>query len=122
MAYKSAQLLPSILSFVKDLPNLLSLAGLACTIFAIYFSILGAYYMAMIGMIWAVAFDWLDGIVARRMKGRTGNDRAFGGQLDLLIDIVSYGVAPSILLGPIGTIWAHCLHVAPCPRLANKAE
>ena len=98
MAYKPAQLLPSILSFVKDLPNLLSLAGLACTIFAIYFSILGAYYMAMIGMIWAVAFDWLDGIVARKMKGRTGNDRAFGGQLDLLIDIVSYGVAPSILL------------------------
>ena len=98
MAYQPAQLLPSILSFVKDLPNLLSLAGLACTIFAIYFSILGAYYIAMIGMIWAVAFDWLDGIVARKMKGRTGNDRAFGAQLDLLIDIVSYGVAPSILL------------------------
>ena len=98
MAYKQAQVLPSIVSFVKDLPNLLSLAGLACTTFAIYFSILGAYYMAMIGMIWAVAFDWLDGIVARKMKGRTGNDRAFGGQLDLLIDIVSYGVAPSILL------------------------
>ena len=98
MAYKSAQLLPSILSFVKDLPNLLSLAGLACTIFAIYFSILGTYYLAMIGMIWAVAFDWLDGIVARKMKGRTGTDRAFGAQLDLLIDIVSYGVAPSILL------------------------
>jgi CDP-diacylglycerol--serine O-phosphatidyltransferase len=32
------------------------------------------------------------------MKGRTGNDRAFGGQLDVLIDIVSYGVAPAILL------------------------
>ena len=98
MAHQPAQLLPSILSFVKDPPNLLSLAGLFCTIFAIYFSILGAYYLAMIGMIWAVAFDWLDGIVARKMKGRTGNDRAFGAQLDLLIDIVSYGVAPSILL------------------------
>ena len=32
------------------------------------------------------------------MTGRTGNDRAFGGQLDVLIDIVSYGVAPAILL------------------------
>ncbi len=52
----------------------------------------------MIGMIWAVAFDWADGLIARRMKGRTGNDRAFGGQLDVLIDIVSYGVAPAILL------------------------
>ncbi len=92
------ELPPSILSFVKDLPNLCSLAGLACTILSIYFSILGVYYAAMIGMIWAVAFDWADGLIARRMKGRTGNDRAFGGQLDVLIDIVSYGVAPAVLL------------------------
>ena len=92
------ELQPTIISYVKDLPNLCSLAGLACTISAIYFSILGVYYAAMIGMIWAVAFDWADGLVARRMKGRTGSDRIFGGQLDLVIDIVSYGVAPAILL------------------------
>ncbi|MCF6323626.1 MAG: CDP-alcohol phosphatidyltransferase family protein [Gammaproteobacteria bacterium] len=88
----------SILSYAKDLPNLCSLVGLACTLFAIYFSISGLYAAAMIGMIWAVAFDWADGLIARRMKGRTGNDRVFGGQLDVLIDIVSYGVAPAILL------------------------
>lgn len=62
---------PTILSFAKDIPNLFSLAGLACTILAIYFSILGIYSAAMIGMIWAVAFDWADGLIARRMKGRT---------------------------------------------------
>ncbi|WP_126456874.1 CDP-alcohol phosphatidyltransferase family protein [Sulfuriflexus mobilis] len=95
---KAQELQPAIISYVKDLPNLCSLAGLACTILAIYFSILGVYYAAMIGMIWAVAFDWADGLVARRMKGRTGSDRIFGGQLDLLIDIVSYGVTPAILL------------------------
>ena len=49
-------------------------------------------------MIWAVAFDWADGIIARKMKGRTGVDKEFGGQLDLLIDIVSYGVTPAILI------------------------
>ncbi len=92
------ELQPAIISYVKDLPNLCSLAGLACTLLAIYFSIIGVYYAAMIGMIWAVAFDWADGLVARRMKGRTGSDRMFGGQLDLVIDIVSYGVAPAILL------------------------
>ncbi|MBN4053548.1 CDP-alcohol phosphatidyltransferase family protein [Haliea sp. AH-315-K21] len=92
------ELQASIISYVKDLPNLCSLAGLACTILAIYFSILGVYYAAMIGMIWAVAFDWADGLIARRMKGRTGSDRIFGGQLDLVIDIVSYGVTPAILL------------------------
>lgn len=93
---------PTIISFVKDLPNLFSLAGLACTILAIYFSIIGVYYAAMIGMIWAVGFDWADGLVARKMKGRTGHDRAFGGQLDVLIDIVSYGVTPAILLMSYG--------------------
>ena len=93
---------PSIISFVKDLPNVCSLAGLACTILAIYFSILGVFYAAMIGMIWAVAFDWADGLVARKMKDRTGNDRFFGGQLDLVIDIVSYGVAPAVLLLSFG--------------------
>jgi CDP-diacylglycerol--serine O-phosphatidyltransferase len=96
------ELQPSILSFVKDLPNLCSLAGLACTTLAIYFSIIGVYDAAMIGMIWAVAFDWADGLVARRMKGRTGSDRTFGGQLDVLIDIVSYGVTPAVLLMSYG--------------------
>lgn len=87
-----------ILSYVIDLPNLCSLAGLACTTLAIYYSMLGIYAAAMIGMIWAVAFDWADGLIARRIKGRTAEDRIFGGQLDVLIDIVSYGVAPAILL------------------------
>ena len=74
------------------------MAGLACSTLAIYFSILGIYEAAMIVMIWAVAFDWLDGIVARKIIKRTKSSSSFGGQLDVLIDIVSYGVAPSILL------------------------
>lgn len=92
------ELQPTILSYVKDLPNICSLAGLACTVLAIYFCITGVYYAAMIGMVWAVAFDWADGLIARKMKGRTANDSTFGGQLDVLIDIVSYGVTPAILL------------------------
>jgi CDP-diacylglycerol--serine O-phosphatidyltransferase len=88
----------SILSFLCDLPNICSLAGLFCTFIAIYFIIIGFYSAAMIGMIWAVAFDWADGLIARRMKGRTGSDQVFGGQLDVLIDIVSYGVTPALLL------------------------
>ena len=88
----------SILSYVQDLPNLCSLAGLGCTLIAIYFLLIDIYAIAMIGMIWAVAFDWADGLIARKMKGRTGADKEFGGQLDLLIDIVSYGVTPAILI------------------------
>jgi CDP-diacylglycerol--serine O-phosphatidyltransferase len=52
----------------------------------------------MIGMIWAVAFDWADGLIARKIKGRSDSERLFGGQLDVLIDIVSYGITPAILL------------------------
>ncbi len=121
---ESQALQPTIISYVKDLPNICSLAGLACTVLAIYFSILGVYYAAMIGMIWSVAFDWADGLIARRMKGRTGNDRAFGGQLDVLIDIVSYGVAPSILLlsygkfSPIFLVGAFLILVASAIRLS----
>jgi CDP-diacylglycerol--serine O-phosphatidyltransferase len=94
---------PSIVSYIKDLPNLCSLAGLACTTLSIYFSILGVYHAAMIGMVWAVAFDWADGLIARRMQGRSKTDGAFGGQLDVLIDIVSYGVAPAVLLLSYGS-------------------
>ena len=113
-----------ILAFVKDLPNLCSLAGLACTVAAIYFSILGIYHAAMIGMVWAVAFDWADGLIARRMSGRTGDDSAFGGQFDVLIDIVSYGVSPAILLlsygkfEPIFLIGAFIMLAASALRLS----
>ncbi|MEO1842272.1 MAG: CDP-alcohol phosphatidyltransferase family protein [Pseudomonadota bacterium] len=118
---------PSILAYVKDLPNLCSLAGLACTLLAIYFSILGIYFAAMIGMVWAVAFDWADGLIARRIAGRTGRDRSFGGQLDVLIDIVSYGVAPAVLLlsygnfQPIYLVGAFIMLAASALRLSYFA-
>ena len=89
---------PTILSFVRDLPNICSLAGLLCAVLGIYFAILGNFPAAMIGLIWATLFDWGDGIIARRMKGRTDESRAFGGQLDSLIDIVSFGALPAIIL------------------------
>jgi len=87
-----------MLTFVCDLPNTCSLAGLLCAVLGIYYAILGNYPAAIIGMIWAAFFDWCDGIIARRMKGRTDEYRAFGGQLDSLIDIVSFGICPAVLL------------------------
>ena len=72
--------------------------GLVCSILAIYFMFIGIYQIAMIWMIWAVGFDWADGIIARNIQNRTKEEKFFGGQLDLLIDIVSYGVAPAILI------------------------
>lgn len=89
---------PSMISFVKDLPNICSLLGLLSALLGIYWAILGLFSYAMIGILWAVLFDWADGIIARKMKGRSDHSKAFGPQLDSLIDIVSFGVFPAIFL------------------------
>ena len=88
----------SMIGFAKDLPNICSLVGLLCTMFAIYFAIEGYFIASIIAILWSVLFDWFDGIIARRMKGRTKEQGDFGGQLDSMIDIVSFGVYPAILL------------------------
>lgn len=77
------------------------------TIVAIYFAIKGNFQVAMIAVLWAVLFDWYDGIIARKMKNRTKAQGLFGGQLDSMIDIVSFGVLPAILLLSYGNynIW-----------------
>lgn len=120
----SSEKQPTIISYFRDIPNLLSLSGLACTVLAIYCSTIGLYYGTMIGMVWAVVFDWADGLVARSMKGRTDKDATFGGQLDVVIDIVSYGVTPAVLLmsfgnyEPIYIIGAFIMLAAAAMRLS----
>ncbi|HIJ58715.1 MAG TPA: CDP-alcohol phosphatidyltransferase [Deltaproteobacteria bacterium] len=89
---------PTMLSFVKDLPNICSLAGLLCAVLGIYFSIVGNFPVAIIGVLWAILFDWADGIIARQITGRTDHQRAFGSQLDSLIDIISFGIFPAVFL------------------------
>ncbi len=91
-----------MLWFAKDLPNIISLLGLGSAIIGVYYAVLSMFPAAMIGLIWAVVFDWLDGRVARKMKGRTKEQREFGAQLDSLIDVISFGVAPMVLLLAVG--------------------
>ncbi|TGV03800.1 CDP-alcohol phosphatidyltransferase family protein [Flavivirga rizhaonensis] len=97
----------SMLSFAKDLPNICSLVGLFCTVLAIYFAIGGQFLGSIIAILWSVLFDWYDGIIARKMKGRTKEQGVFGVQFDSMIDIVSFGVYPAILLLSYGNyeIW-----------------
>ena len=98
---------PGMLTFAKDLPNICSLIGLLSAILGIYFAIKGNFQLAIIGVLWAVLFDWYDGIIARKMKGRTKVQGEFGGQLDSMIDIVSFGILPAILLLSYGnySVW-----------------
>jgi len=92
-----------MISFVEDLPNICSLLGLFSALLGIYYAILGLFAPALIGILWAVLFDWADGIIARKMKGRSDHSKAFGPQLDSLIDIVSFGVFPAIFLLSYGS-------------------
>ncbi|HEY5467929.1 MAG TPA: CDP-alcohol phosphatidyltransferase family protein [Coriobacteriia bacterium] len=91
-----------MLWFARDLPNVCSLAGLLSAVLGVHFAIRGVFPAAMIALLWAVVFDWSDGLIARRMKGRTEDQRAFGGQLDSLIDLVSFSIAPAVLLLSVG--------------------
>ena len=91
-----------MLAFARDLPNLCSLTGLLAALFGLYFAVRGVYPAALIALLWAIVFDWSDGSIARAMKGRTAGQRAFGAQLDSLIDLVSFSVAPALLLLSVG--------------------
>jgi len=97
----------NVLSFVKDLPNICSLIGLLSAVLGIYFAIAGNFEAAIIGVLWAVLFDWYDGIIARKLKGRTKIHGVFGAQLDSMIDIVSFGILPAIILLSYGNynVW-----------------
>jgi len=97
----------SMVSFIIDLPNACTLLGLLSSTLGIYFAITGNVNYAVIGMVWAVLFDWLDGLIASKLQNRTGDHREFGAQLDSLVDIVSFGVLPATILLSYGgfSLW-----------------
>ena len=89
---------PTILSFVKDPPNIVTLLGLSSGVLGIYFALLENFQAAVIAMLWAVLFDWYDGPVARRIAGRSDAHKSVGSKMDSLVDIVSLAICPAILL------------------------
>ncbi len=88
----------TILGHLRDAANLLTLAGLLSSALAITFALNGEFSAAAIGLVLAFFFDVVDGPVAKRLHGRTADDRAFGANLDSLADIVSAGVALGVVL------------------------
>jgi CDP-diacylglycerol---serine O-phosphatidyltransferase len=82
------------LSVGRVVPSVLTLLGLSSGITAIRFSIDGNWPYAVAAIIFAMLFDMLDGRAARFL----GADTRFGAQLDSLADLVSFGVAPGVLV------------------------
>jgi len=112
---------PPALLFV--LPNLFTVSSIFCGFYAIVTSMDGSgpdrFYRAAVAILFAVVFDCADGRVARMTK--TQSD--FGVQLDSLADVISFGLAPALLvyewalrsLGPAGI--AICFIYAACGAL-----
>ena len=82
------------LSISKLVPSTLTLLGLCSGATAIRFAWVNDWHDAVAAIIFAMIFDMLDGRAARIL----GADTRFGAQLDSLADLVSFGVAPAIIM------------------------
>jgi CDP-diacylglycerol--serine O-phosphatidyltransferase len=82
---------------VWDAANLVTLAGLGLSLAAVALAAQGHPGPALGCLLWAGVCDLYDGVVARRLA-RTDLGRAFGAQLDTVVDMASFGVVPALLL------------------------
>ena len=76
------------------LPNILTTFGLFAGFFAIVLATKGQYADAAVAIFIAMLWDGLDGRVARL----TNTQSEFGEQYDSMADLVSFGVAPALLM------------------------
>ena len=105
-------------------PNMFTLSNMSCGILSILMSFDGNYKLAAIFILLAGIFDRYDGKIARFLNV----DNDLGKELDSLSDLVSFGLAPSILifniynfagLGSIGYLMVLIFPVAGAYRLAK---
>jgi CDP-diacylglycerol--serine O-phosphatidyltransferase len=83
---------------VSLIPNILTTGNLFSGLASILFVFEGNFEAAAIAVLVAIVFDVLDGTTARLMKSTSD----FGLQYDSLGDLVSFGVAPGLLV----YVWA----------------
>jgi CDP-diacylglycerol--serine O-phosphatidyltransferase len=90
---------------IHIIPNLFTSANLFCGFYALVAAVEGRFTRAAAAVVAAVVFDILDGKIARA----TNSTSRFGLEYDSLADVVSFGIAPGMLmylwvLEPIGRV------------------
>ena len=75
-------------------PNAVTMLALACGVSSMNMALWGNWQMAVVLILLASVFDFMDGKVARAL----GVSSRFGAELDSLSDFVSFGVAPGFLM------------------------
>ena len=76
------------------LPNAITLIGVCIGLSSIKFAIDGRFAIAIIAILFAGLMDALDGRIARLIKGTS----KMGKELDSLGDVISFGVAPALIM------------------------
>ncbi len=79
---------------MKHIPNFITSLNLAAGFFAIIFTTNGDLVTASWLILAAMVFDFFDGFSARLLKAYS----EIGKELDSLADVVSFGVAPAIII------------------------
>ncbi|MDR1978430.1 MAG: CDP-diacylglycerol--serine O-phosphatidyltransferase [Synergistaceae bacterium] len=82
------------LSFKQIAPNMVTSGNLLCGMFSLMLVFNGRFIPAAWLVFFAVIFDGLDGKVARSLGGGS----QFGLEYDSLADLVSFGVAPAMMI------------------------
>jgi CDP-diacylglycerol--serine O-phosphatidyltransferase len=110
-------------SINRLLPNVLTTIALCAGLTAIRFGLAGDFRSAVLAVIVAAIFDFLDGRVARRLNATS----RFGAELDSLSDFCAFGVAPALLMflssmtsaGSLGWVITLMFPICSAMRLAR---
>ena len=105
------------------LPNTLTLIGVCIGLTSINFALNQNFKLAIVAIVSAAIIDGLDGRIARLIRGTS----KVGKELDSLTDIISFGVAPALImyfwtlnsLGKIGWLISLIYVVCVALRLAR---
>jgi CDP-diacylglycerol---serine O-phosphatidyltransferase len=108
---------------VVVIPSVFTLGNLLFGVWSLILSARGEFYRASWYIVIAGVLDMLDGRVARMSKTGT----RFGAELDSLVDVVSFGVAPAVLIhhlvfaaqGGFAWLFAYGFIVGAALRLAR---
>ena len=101
------------------LPNLMTTGALFAGFYAVVAAMRGDFESAAVAIFFAMIFDGLDGRIARM----TNTSSKFGAEYDSLSDMVSFGVAPALVmfswaLGELGKFgWSAAFVYVACAAL-----
>ena len=110
---------PNVRRVVVVVPSMFTLANLFFGFWSVVLSARGDFYRAGWYVVIAGVLDMLDGRVARMSKAGS----RFGAELDSLVDLVSFGIAPAFLTYRLvfeaqgGFAWLFCYAFVMCMAL-----